>query len=56
MPADNNILRKTEIQKMKHRYQQTNKNEVNFRGQTLVDIEYEIIKQKMQIIIDYRKK
>ena len=54
MPADDNILKKTEIQKVKHQYQQTNKNEPKFRGQILVDIEYEIIEQKMQMIKDYR--
>ena len=49
MPADEQILKKTERQKIKHRYQDVNKNEVRFRGQIPTDIEYEYNKQKMQI-------
>ena len=45
MPADENILKKTEMQKIKHRYQDVNKNEVKFRGQIPTDIEYENNKQ-----------
>ena len=50
MPADENILKKTEMQKIKHRYQDVNKNEVKFRGQIPTNIEYENNKQKMQIL------
>ena len=32
IPADENILKQTEIQKVKHRYQDVNRNEVKFRG------------------------
>ena len=32
MPADENIMKQTEIQKVKHRYQDVNRNEVKFRG------------------------
>ena len=49
MPADENIMKRTEIQKVKHRYQDVNKNEVKFRGKIPADIEYENNKQKMQI-------
>ena len=54
MPADGQILKKTEMQKKKHRYQDVNKNEVRFRGQIPTDIEYENNKQKMQILITER--
>ena len=54
MPADEQILKKTELQKIKHRYQDVNKNEVRFRGQITTDIEYENNKQKMQILITER--
>ena len=54
MPPDENILKKTVIQKIKHRYQVVNKNEVNFRGQTPTDIEYENNKQKMQVLTTER--
>ena len=54
MPADEQILKKTELQKIKHRYQDVNKNEVRFRGQIPTDIEYENNKQKMQILITER--
>ena len=50
MPADENILKKTEMQKMKHRYQDVNKNEVKFPGQIQTDIEHENNKQKMQVL------
>ena len=39
MPADNKKMKDTEIQKVKHRYQDVNKNEVKFRGKIPVDIE-----------------
>ena len=54
MPADESILKKTEMQKIKHRYQDVNKNEVKFWGQIPTDIEYENNKQKMQILITER--
>ena len=54
MPADENIMKQTEIQKGKHRYQDENKNEVKFRGKTQADVEYENNKQKMQILITER--
>ena len=54
MPADEQILKKTELQKIKHRHQDVNKNEVRFRGQIPTDIEYENNKQKMQILFTER--
>ena len=42
------------MQKIKHRYQDVNKNEVKFRGQIPTDIEYENNKQKMQRLITKR--
>ena len=53
-PADDNILKETEIQNVKHRYQDVNKNEVKFRGQIPVDFEYENNKQKIQVLITER--
>ena len=44
----------TEIQKVKHRYQDVNKNEVKFRGKIPVDIEYENNQQKLQLLITER--
>ena len=54
MPADNTIMKESEIQKVRHRYQDVNKNEVKFRGKIPVDIEYENNKQKMQLLITER--
>ena len=54
MPADNTIMKESEIQKVRHRYQDVNKNEVKFRGKIPVDIEYENNKQKMQLLITQR--
>ena len=54
MPADENIMKQTEIQKIKHRYQDVNKNEVKFRRKIPADVEYENNKQKMQILITER--
>ena len=54
MPADNTIMKESEIQKVRHRYQDVNKNEVKFRGKMPVDIEYENNKQKMQLLITER--
>ena len=51
MPADKTIMKDTEIQKVRHRYQGVNKNEVKFRGKIPVDLEYENNKQKMQLPI-----
>ena len=47
-------MKKTEIQKVKQRYQDVNKNEVKFRGKIPANIEYENNKQKMQILITER--
>ena len=41
MPLDEQIIKKTEIQKITNRYQDVNKNEVKFRGKIPVNIEYE---------------
>ena len=49
MPADNKIMKETEIQKVKHRYQDVNNNELKSRGKIPVDTEYENNKQKMQL-------
>ena len=54
MPADENIMKQTEIQKIKHRYQDVNKNEVKLRGKIPADVEYENNKQKMQKLITER--
>ena len=54
MPADENIMKQTEIQKIKHRYQDVNKNEVKFRGKIPADVEYENNKQKIQILVTER--
>ena len=54
MPPDKRIMKPTEIQKVVNRYQDVNKNEVNFRGKIPVNIEYETNKQKMEILITER--
>ena len=54
MPSDETIMKSTEIQKKPNRYQYLNKNEVNFRGKILVNIEYENNKQKLEILITER--
>ena len=54
MSADNPKMKESEIQKVRHRYQDVNKNEVKFRGNIPVDIEYENNKQKMQLLIPER--
>ena len=54
MPADENIPKKTKIQKVKHRYQVVNKAEVKLQGQILTGIEYENNKQQMQRLITER--
>ena len=54
LPIDENIMKQTEIQKVKHRYQDVNKNEVKVRGKTPADIAYENNKQKLEILITER--
>ena len=54
MPVDENIMKRTEIQKVKHRYRDVNENEVKFRGKIPADIEYENNKQEMKILITER--
>ena len=51
MPVEENIMKRTEIQKVKHRYQDVNKNEVKCRGKIPAYIEYENNKQKLEILI-----
>ena len=46
-PVDEEIMKQTEIQKTKQRYQDVNKNEVKFRREIPANIEYENNKQKM---------
>ena len=53
MPADEKLMKRTEIQKVKHRYQDVKQN-VKFRGRIPADIEYENNKQKIQILITER--
>ena len=53
MPADNKIIKIIEIQKVKHRYQDVEKNELKFRGKIPVDIEDENNK-KMQLLFTER--
>ena len=54
MPPDKRIMKHTEIQKTRNRYQDVNKNEEKFRGKIPVNIEYENNKQKMEILITER--
>ena len=54
MPLDEQIMKKTEIQKITNRCQDVNKNEVKFLGKIPVNIEYESNKQKMEILITER--
>ena len=54
MPVDNKIMKESEIQKVRNRNQDVNKNEVKFRGKIPVDVEYENNKQKMQLLITER--
>ena len=54
MPLDEQIMEKTEMQKITNRYQDVNKNEVKFRGKIPVNIEYENNNQKMEILITER--
>ena len=48
MPADESKLKKTELQKVKHRYQVVNMNELKFGGMIPADFKYQNCKQKMQ--------
>ena len=54
MPLDEQIMKKTEIQKITNRYQDVNKSEVKFQGKIPVDMEYENNKHKMEILITER--
>ena len=53
MRLDSEGLKETEIQKVKHRYQDVNKNEANY-GKIPVDIESDINKQKKHLLITER--
>ena len=55
LPADDNIFKITKIEKMKHRYQDVNKNQVKFGAQKPADIEYENNKTE-SANFDLRKK
>ena len=46
LPVNENIMKRTEIQKVKRRCQDVNKNEVKLRGKIPVVVEYENNKQK----------
>ena len=54
MPPDKRIMKPTELQKVSNRYQDVKKNEVKFRRKIPVNIENEINKQKMEILITER--
>ena len=54
MPPDERITKSTELQKITNRYQDVNKNEVKFRGNIPVNVEYENNKQKMEILTTER--
>ena len=54
MPLDEQIMKKTEIQKITNRCQDVNKNEVKFRGKIPVNIKYENNNQKMEILLTER--
>ena len=54
MPSDEEILKSTGIRKITNRYQDVNKNEVNFRGKIPVNLEYENKKQQMEILVTGR--
>ena len=53
-PPDEKSIKSTEIQKITNRYQDVNVNEVKFRGQIPVNVEYENNKQKMETLITER--
>ena len=54
MPLDEQIMKKTAIQKITNRYQDVNKNKVKFQGKIPVNMEYENNNQKMEILITER--
>ena len=54
MPADKEIMKETEKQKTKHRFEDVNKDEVKFRGKIQEDIENEKNKRKIQLQITER--
>ena len=54
MPLDEQIMKKTEIQKVTNRYQDVNKSVVKLRGKIPVDMEYENNKRKMETLITER--
>ena len=55
MPVDNKIMKESEIQKVRHRYQDVNKNEVKFRGENTG--RYRIREQQTKdAITNYRTK
>ena len=51
MPPEETILKLAEIQKITNRCQDVSKNEVKFRGNIPLDMEYENSKQKLEILI-----
>ena len=51
MPPDERIMKSTEIPKITIRYQDVNKNEVEFRVKVPVNIEFENNELKMEILI-----
>ena len=56
MAADEKVLKKTEIQTVKHQYQEVNKIEVKFRGKIQVIFDFEDNKQtKLQSLITKKK-
>ena len=54
MPMDPEKINPKEIQQIKNKYQDVNKNEVRFKGQIPVEIQHENNKQKMQVLITER--
>ena len=54
IPVDEKTMKQTDIQKVKERFQDVNKNEVNIRGKLPANIEYENTTHKMQILITKR--
>ena len=54
LPAENNILKKTEFQNVKHLFQDVNKNEDKVHGHLLIEFEDANNKQKMRILITER--
>ena len=54
MPFDERIVDQTEIPKRPNRYQDVNKNAVEYRGKIPVNLEYENNKHKTEILITER--